>query len=70
MEYSFITITPSSALKQSLYLLGLHLCDLVIHVLHCDTVVTDVELQSHYYVNFWNDTFMKGMKLLIAPGKG
>ena len=39
-------------------------------VLDCDIVVSDLKLQSSYYVNFKTNTLGKGMNPLILPGVG
>ena len=38
---------------------------LVANMLDYDTVISEFELQSRYYVHFWINTFGKGMNLLI-----
>ena len=47
-----------------------NVCNVVSHgvvdaVLDCEIVVSDFELQSRYYIHFWNNTSGKCMKLLI-----
>ena len=39
----------------------------VANVLYCDTVVSEFELQPHYYVHFRVNTIEKGMNSLIFP---
>ena len=37
------------------------------NVLDCCQEVSEFELQSYYYVNFWINTFGKGMEFPITP---
>ena len=43
---------------------------IVVNVLHCNIVVSEVEFQSRHYIHFWNNTFGTGMNLLILPAMG
>ena len=40
------------------------------NVLNCKIVVSEFELQSHYYVHFRINTLGKGMNSLILPAMG
>ena len=40
--------------------------DEVVNVLNSDIMVSEFELQSHYYVHFWSNILGKGMKSLIS----
>ena len=44
--------------------------EVVVNVLYCDIVECEYEIQSHYYVHFWNNTLRKGMNLLVSPANG
>ena len=48
----------------------LRLCtrSVVANVLDCNTVVSEFEIQSHYYVHFWTNIPEKGMNYLTHPG--
>ena len=41
----------------------------VVNVLDCDIIVSEVELQSHYYVHFRIHSFRKGMNSIIPVGR-
>ena len=41
--------------------------DVLVNVLNCNIVVSEFELQSCYYVDFWTNTHGKGMIPLIHP---
>ena len=38
----------------------------VAHILDCDIVMSEFELQSRYFVHFWTNTLGKRMNLLIS----
>ena len=42
----------------------------MVKALDCTIVVSEFELQSHYYVHFQTNTLGKGMNLLILPSMG
>ena len=42
----------------------------MVKALDCGMVVSEFELQSHYYVHFRTNMFGKGMYLLILPATG
>ena len=42
----------------------------IVKVLDCGIVVSEFELQLHYYVHFQTNTLGKGMNLLILPAMG
>ena len=44
-------------------------CGLVDNVLDCDIVISEIKLHLYYYVNFWTNTFGKGVKF-ISPALG
>ena len=44
--------------------------EVVAKVLDCDIVVSEFELQPHYYVHFRTNTLEKGMNLLILTVMG
>ena len=39
----------------------------MVKALDCEIVVSEFELQSHYYVHFRTNTLGKGMNLFILP---
>ena len=43
---------------------------LMVKAMDCGIVVSEFELQSHYYVHFLTNTLGKGMKPLILPAMG
>ena len=39
-------------------------------VLDCDIIVSEIKLQSHYYIHFQTNTLGKGMNSIINPSMG
>ena len=44
--------------------------EVVADMLDCDIVVSESEIQSCNYVQFWTNTLRKGMNPLIPPAMG
>ena len=42
----------------------------MVKAMDCGIVVSEFELQLHYYVHFWANTLGKGMNPLILPAMG
>ena len=42
----------------------------MVKAMDCKIVVSEFELQSHYYVNYQTNSLGKGMNLLILPAMG
>ena len=42
----------------------------MVKAMDCGIVVSEFELQSHYYIHFWTNTLEKGMNPLILPAMG
>ena len=42
----------------------------MVKAMDCEIVVSEFELQLHYYIHFWTNTLGKGMNLLILPAMG
>ena len=42
----------------------------MVNAMDCESVVSEFELQSHYYVHFRKNTLRKGMNSLILPDMG
>ena len=45
-------------------------CGAMVKAMDCGIVVSEFELQSHYYVHFPTNTLGKGMNPLILPAMG